>query len=556
MKRLLFLLIFIFSFPLFSDDTADVPAADEGVLSEGPDSAVVIDDTPAGVSETADAALANPETAEAAGPESPAEPDETETSAPDSPTGTILLRPTGASGGYTVYIDGEEAGSDLKVVNVEPGEHLVEIRQKRLRIERVLLTENVTVPAVGSAEFTFTLPDMLGSEETVILDLKRRIERAIDNKESLFDLRDEITSFLEQMPDWMEDKPVLEDYRLKILIELEQRRATTNFIFGDMIDLSFFMEDYDFIDYELHTTPASFDFKWALKYVLILKRLQMLQILMNRDFELYGEQLGENELLLALAGRVTPDFAEKYRTDFQSINNMYLHFIGEKRIPDRRNFQKQLAVRYGSVWESLESIKSSDILPDSRDVLAIKAAYSSMDLSVLWNPDMLKSGERPLKFNLTAGGGALLTAGLFWEPRPWFALNVGVSGTYDFINRSGEDDWLADENPSMTFSIPVELDFFIVNRKLEIFLGITADIFRLQNKPTIHWSNGFARDAEGFQTGSVIAFWTAVGINAGIGLDLGKVDIYLSNYFYITDFSLDSFNIDSIRYSPAIGVRL
>jgi len=387
----------------------------------------------------------------------------------------------------------------------------------------------------------------LFAQDEDILNLKRRTEQAIENNESLFDLRDEISLFLAQLPDNSEYKKVLNDYRLKILIEIERRKTTTDFIFGDLIESSFFTGDFStvFLDYQL-----------ALKYVLILKRLELLRLFYERNFEEYERQAEGIRSYLILADRVSPEFSELYSSDFQSINRLYAYFIGERRIPNRKGLLKQLTERYGEVWAYLESSGTSSVLLDSREVLAMKAAYSSLDLWEPWTRETLKRGEKEIKLTFQAGGGSLLNFGIYWEPQPWFALSAGISGAYDFFNRSGEESWLSDGSPSLSFSLPLEADFFILNGKFELFLGITADLIRFQDKASIHWSNGFVRDSEGFQVGSRIAFWTSFGINLGMGIDLGKVDLYLSNYFYMTDFNLKDFNIYSLRYSPAIGVRL
>jgi len=384
-------------------------------------------------------------------------------------------------------------------------------------------------------------------EDATISELIRRAERALDSNDSLFGLRDELTLSLDQLPVGSEEKKALADSRLKILIEIERRKATTDYIFNDSIDTSFFRGDF---------TSVSFDYRLALKYVLILKRLELLRALADGNFEEFEEQAEGISAQLFLAARVSPDFAHLYRSDYQSIHRIYTYYIKERRISNRKGLLKQLSGRYGEVLAYLDAAKTSSSLLDSREVMAIKAAYSSLDLSVPWTTEMLKRGEKELKITFLAGGGSLLTFGIFWEPQTWFALSAGISGAYDFFNRSGVDPWLSDGSPSLSFSLPLEADFFILNGKYELFLGISADLLRFQDKPTIHWSNGFVRDSEGYRVGSRMAFWTSLGVNLGMGFDLGKVDLYLSHCIYITDFNLLDFNIYSLRYSPAIGVRL
>ncbi|MBN2656741.1 MAG: hypothetical protein JXR86_06755 [Spirochaetales bacterium] len=408
--------------------------------------------------------------------------------------------------------------------------------------------------ADSSQELSFSLSETAGSEKSPVPDLKRRLESAIDNNESLFDLRDEMTEVLEQMPDRMKDKPVLKDYRLKVLIEIEKRRAITDFIFGDEIDPSFFSADYDFALYDSQTTPASYDFKWALRDVLVLERLELLRILYKSDFQAFADESVRIESQLLLADKVSPEFSDSYRKDYESLYNLYRHYVDDRRIPRKKTLLEQLEIRYGEFWSFFIEVLSEGLELDTREVMAIKAAYSSLDLSRLWTPDVLKNGPRTLKFNAFAGGGSLLSAGLFWEPRPWFGLSLGVAGAYDFFERTEADPLYNKDNPSVTATVPLELDFFIVNKKLEIFLGITSDVVRITDVPVRHWSTSFLKDEDGMRTGSLFAFWTSLGVNIGIGLDLGKVEIYLSNYFYMPD--TGNFNPSTLSYAPAIGMRL
>lgn len=523
MKRVIFfLLIFSLSFVLSGEDVDEISA----VIEE----------------ESVNPVTVNP-------PEAPSEP----------VTGIIKIEKSGGSGDFSVYINGEIRGENLNEINsLSPGEYLIEIRQQRLTGEQILLSKSISLSKGETLSVPLKIPESLGSEKAIVSDLKKRIEKALANGDTLLDLRTETENLLEQMPDWMDEKVVLKDYYLKLKIEIEKRLSTTAFIFGDVIDLDFWQKDYQFADYNSHVTLATYDYQWALKYVLILKRLEILKLLNSRDFEAFRNRVADEEELLSLAGRVSTDFAMSYKRDFLSLINMFEHYVETQVIAKPRGLEEALQRRYGELWFSLNAWNDNKLALDSREVLAFKASYDLVDTDNIWDFENSADNVRKVKFNLFIGGGSLLTAGILWEPATWFGLAVGVGGAYDFIDRTSTDTDrpIGENDPSLAITLPLEADFFIVNKKLEIFLGLTTDIIRVQDKPTIHWSNENVRNEDGLQTGSILAFLTTVGFNLGIGIDLGKVDLYISNYLYFTDTNFRNFSPDTLGYSPAIGIRL
>lgn len=448
-----------------------------------------------------------------------------------------------------MYIDGILTGFNLKETDdIDAGIHKVEVRQQRLTRESVLFLDDIDVLSGQTVTVTFQIPEALRSETRAITVMKRDIERALSNNSSLFDLRTAVNEMVINMPDWMEEKPVLEDYALKVQIEIELRKAVTDYIYGDPVKTSWFEGDFTFLDYPSDTTKASEDFTQALKYVLVLKRLEILRTLVDKDLEAFELQLAGSESDTALAEKVSPQFVSQYKNDLALLEGLYAYYIPVKKIRDKGSFFRQIERYYGTIWSTLEQVKKGDFSLDMREVQALKAAWLALEPPEDFVSADLPSVEKKLKWTVSAGGGSLLTAGIHWEPVRWFAFQAGLSGAYDFFNRSAYPE-LGDGDASLTFTLPIEFDFFIFNRKFELFIGLAADMLRLQNRSTPTWNSGDNTE------GSDFAQWTSFGFNLGFGWDLGPIDLYLNNYLYFPELISDDFHIYSLRYSPGIGVR-
>lgn len=466
-------------------------------------------------------------------------------------TGTIRFETSGGKGDYSVFLDGNPVGMNLtEIPAVKAGTHRVEVHQQRLDRENVLFLEDLDVPDGGEVIAAFKIPEELRSETRTITLMKRRVEQALDNNDSLFDLRNELDDLLLKMPDWMKEKPVLEDYALKVKIELKKREAVTDFIYGDPVDISFFQQKYNFLSYKGNTTAASEDFAVALEYILVLKRLEMIRSLEAGDYDLFAGQRSELEQYQSLTASLSADFEQKYAADLNLLNGFYGRFVENRRRADTKHLRRYMEVYYGKIWNTLSLVRKGEFILDSREVLALKADYLSMDTAPPWDPDSILTLEDPLRLFISAGGGSLLTVGLHWKPVSWFAFDAGISGAFDFFDRSSSDLPVSPDSPFLTLTVPIEADFFLIDKKLQLYLGITLDFLRFQDQPSVHWSNSWSKD------GSCLAFWTSTGINLGIGVDLGAVDLYLNNYLQFPEFISPDFNVHSFRYSPAIGIRL
>lgn len=445
--------------------------------------------------------------------------------------GTILLNNTGEKGEFHVYLDGSLIASDItELTNISLGSHYIEIKQIRFGLETLIIAKNLQLS--DSETVSFEIPYLLKDEYLNLGRIKKNIDSAIQQGSSLSGLKRElevlINSFgdLAFCPALIHELKILEDYLLKIQLDRELGNAIFDYNSGITVNLSFFKKEYDFYMYDSKSGNSESLFKKVFEQVLILKRLEALIPLAGRNFEEFLLRKSETDNTDLYQSLVSPRFSTVYKMDSDLLASLYQHYVEERRAGSRKKLRSYLENYYGDILITAESISDNKMILDKKELLALKASYSQLEPVKDFTGEEYLEQIDHFQFSTSVGGGSLLTVGFLWRPWKWLGVRTGISGSYNF-------------DSNLDFALSLELDIFILQNKFKLYLGPTADLFRVSNY-------AFTSDNSYFR------FISALGANLGFSLSLGKIEIFLNNYLYV--FPDDSSGNDSLIYSPSLGV--
>jgi len=462
-------------------------------------------------------------------------------------TADINLKNIGKAGEYQVFVDDSFIGVDLTTIAIDTdGMHMIEIKQNRFGTLQVIDKQKIVLNGIVPFEMEFEIPYLLKDERLLIGRNRKNIEKAINKNLSIGSLMFEITQILNSAEDLsfcpvlIDERNKIQGYFLLLQIESEVRNAIDDFNNEIPINLQFFNRIIDFSSFgEISEEVRNF-FQSSLQKILILKRLECIIALKSEDYETFIERRDQANSLFQLAALVSDPFALQYRMDMDYLSKLYAVFVEDKKNRSKRELNNQLEAYYGSIWLLSERIILDELDFDRTQLLAFKLNYSNLEL--LSEIPVADESFKSFQWNTSIGGGSLVTSGVTWQPWKWLGLNLGVSFAADFVSKQ-------------IVTVPLEVNFIIIQKPVKIFLGATVDLFRLQNMATTHWSHFWLYpNSPDLNPQSRFSMITAVGINAGIGVNIGRTTIYLNNYIYLRNLDNPGFSFDQLVYSPAIGI--
>lgn len=442
--------------------------------------------------------------------------------------GSLQFINSGEPGDYRVYINYSYIGENLtEIPKSLTGSYHIVIKQNRFNQEKTVYRSDFLLEENENLKIDFKVPYLLPDEVKYMQETREKADLEIEDLSSLISILSDFKTLTESMedisfcPSLAGERAAINDSYMKLKIEYALQLALRDFNRRDQIDLTFITTEVNSLDnYNAHVRK---EYETAVQTILIFNSLNYAVALLDRDFNDYNSNRELESQFSSLPGKVSPDFAQHYRDDIAYMHLLYNSFEENEETRSRNNLEDYMEDYYGDLWDIADDINDDDTL-DRDDLADVRNLYLELEPDT----DFTAPSDELDHFRLSAsiGRNPLVSAGFLWQPWKWFGLRGGISLVYDF-------------DTTVDFALPLEVDFFIIQRKFKLYAGLASDLVSITNNPPPEMDSN-------------LILLSKIGVNLGFSLDIGRISIFLNNYlFYLPHVPSEE---EPLIYSPSLGI--